>query len=76
MTDCSPNLMKLEVSDSFPPEPATCPYPEPEEFSPLVLRPWYWFFSGIQPVLVTLPRIMVYPALLPLMRTPRLPVVD
>jgi hypothetical protein len=28
------------------------------------------------PVLFTLPRNMVYPALLPLMRTPRLPVVD
>jgi len=32
-------------------------------------------WSG-QPVLFTLPRNMVYPALLPLMRTPRLPVVD
>ena len=32
-------------------------------------------WSG-QPVLLTLPRNMVYPALLPLMRTPRLPVVD
>jgi len=28
------------------------------------------------PVPFTLPRNMVYPALLPLMRTPRLPVVD
>jgi hypothetical protein len=28
------------------------------------------------PVLFTLPRNMVYPALLPLMRTPRLPAVD
>jgi len=32
-------------------------------------------WSG-QPVLFTLPRNMLYPALLPLMRTPRLPVVD
>jgi len=32
-------------------------------------------WSG-QPVPFTLPRNMVYPALLPLMRTPRLPVVD
>ena len=32
-------------------------------------------WSG-QPVPFTLPRSMVYPALLPLMRTPRLPVVD
>ena len=29
-----------------------------------------------QPVLFTLPRNVVYPALLPMMRTPRLPVVD
>jgi len=28
------------------------------------------------PVLFTLPRNMMYPALLPLMRTPRLPVFD
>jgi hypothetical protein len=32
---------------------------------------WSWY-----PVLFTLPRNMVYPALLPLMRTPRLSVVD
>jgi hypothetical protein len=32
--------------------------------------------SSGYPVLFTLPRNMVYPALLPLMRTPRLPVVD
>ena len=32
-------------------------------------------WSG-QPVLFTLPRNMVYPALLPLIRTPRLPAVD
>ena len=31
---------------------------------------------SVQPALFTLPRNMVYPALLPLMRTPRLPVVD
>jgi len=30
----------------------------------------------LKPVLFTLPRNMVYPALLPLLRTPRLPVVD
>ena len=32
-------------------------------------------WSG-QPVPFTLPRNMVYPALLPLIRTPRLPAVD
>ena len=32
-------------------------------------------WSGL-PVLFTLPPNMVYPALLPLIRTPRLPVVD
>jgi len=31
---------------------------------------------SVYPVLFTLPRNMVYPTLLPLMRTPRLPVVD
>jgi len=31
---------------------------------------------SVQPVLFTLPRNMMYPALLPLMRTPRLPAVD
>ena len=30
---------------------------------------------SVQPVLFTLPRNMLYPALLPLMRTPRLPVI-
>jgi len=45
------------------------------ELTPPVRFKWTGECSG-QPVLFTLPRNMVYPALLPLMRTPRLPVVD
>ena len=36
----------------------------------------YWFKCSGYPVPFTLPRNMVYPALLPPMRTPRLPAVD
>ena len=35
-----------------------------------------WRMEWVASILFTLPRNMVYPALLPLMRTPRLPVVD